>query len=716
MSQIPNPKVALIGNPNSGKSTLFNALTGLNQKTGNLPGVTVEQKTGFTKIPQDPSIEIQTQIIDLPGTYSLYPKSADEEIAFKVLCDPANPLHPDIVVIVVDAANLKRSLLLATQIIDLKIPALLALNMVDTLKAKGCIINIELLSQKIGIPVIPLNSRKKEGVEDLKKVIGDTIKNIELKNQASEAPAFRKEWGEATPLIKDIRSVVFTHSDYSAFQVACNVDKISFFDQHPEKKKAIKFVLQKHQPNIRDLQGKETIQRYQAITVLIKEVSTYNNKISVQLSQKLDAVFTHKFYGYLVFLAILFLIFQSVFSLAQYPMDFIEGVFAKLSSFTNTHMPTGMLNNLISQGIIPGISGIVVFVPQIALLFTFIAILEDTGYMARVSFIMDKPMRKFGLNGRSIIPIISSTACAVPSIMSTRTISNWKERMITIMVAPLMSCSARLPVYILLISLVIPSKMIFGILSLQGLVMMSLYLIGFIAAMGVAWIMKHLLKSKEQSFFVMEMPDYKLPDWKTIAITIFDKVKMFVLEAGKIILAISIILWVLSSFAPNNAFEKIDEKYKAAEYASTSPNELMAKIQSEKLENSYVGILGQKIEPVIAPLGFNWKVGIALITSFAAREVFVGTMSTIYSIGKSQDQLSLQEKMREDVNPQTGKTYYTLAVGVSLLLFYVFAMQCMSTLAIVFRETKHWKWPLIQFVYMTGLAYTISFIAFHFLK
>lgn len=716
MSKSQILKIALLGNPNSGKSTLFNALTGLSQKTGNHPGVTVEQKTGTTNIPNlsgrqasdKKESDTQVQIIDLPGTYSLYPKSADEEISCKVLCDPANVLHPDFIVIVVDAANLKRSLLLATQVIDLKIPTVLALNMVDTLKAKGCKINIELLSQKLGIPVIPLNSRKKEGIGELKEAIG--------KHPNISPSDFINIKQFNAPLIDEIRLLVHTNSHYAAFQVACNFDKISYFDQHSEKKQKIKEVIQKHKPNIRDLQGKETIQRYQAIAALVKKVTTYHNHASIELSQKLDAVFTHKIYGYLLFIGILFLIFQSVFSFAQYPMDVIEALFGQLSLWTSQHMPMGVLNNLISQGVIPGLSGIVIFVPQIALLFTFIAILEDTGYMARVSFIMDKPMRKFGLNGRSIIPIISSTACAVPSIMSTRTISNWKERVITIMVSPLMSCSARLPVYILLISLVIPNKFVLGIFNIQGMVMMGLYLIGFIAAMGVAWIMKHIIKSKEQSFFVMEMPDYKLPDWRTIGITILDKVKVFVIDAGKIIMAISIILWVLSSYAPGDRFSEIEKKYQGSEYSQSSEEELAANMQSEKLENSYVGILGKKIEPFIAPLGFNWKVGIALITSFAAREVFVGTMSTIYSIGEENTPSSLREKMLTDINPETGKGYYTLAVGISLLLFYVFAMQCMSTLAIVFRETRHWKWPLIQLFYMTGLAYAISFIAFQIMR
>jgi ferrous iron transport protein B len=709
------PKIALVGNPNSGKSTLFNALTGLHQKTGNLPGVTVEHKTGFLKI-KEGNNDRQFELIDLPGTYSLYPKSADEDISFNVICDPSNPLHPDMMVVVADAANLKRSLLLCTQIIDLKIPVILALNMVDTLKAKACSINIELLSKRLGIAVVPLNSRKTEGLDDLKKAINNHGKGFNnIKETQKEKADFIDIKSLIPEVINEIRLIVHTNSDYSAFQVASNLNRISYFDLHPEKKKKIQALLEKYKPNFRELQGKETILRYQAITDLVRECITYHARASVETTHKLDRICTHKILGYLTFILILFFIFQTIFSFAQYPMDFIENLFSNLALWFGNSFPQGVLNGLISQGIIPGMAGVVVFVPQIALLFTFIAILEDTGYMARVSFIMDKPMRKFGLNGRSVIPLISSTACAVPSIMSARTISNWKERIITIMISPLMSCSARLPVYVLLISLVIPNVTI-GIFSLQALVMTALYLTGFVAALGVAWIMKHILKSKEKSFFVMEMPDYKLPDWRTIGITLIDKVKAFVVDAGKIILAISIILWVLSSYAPGNAFEQIDKKYAHADFSNYSEQQLSSLIQAEKLENSYMGKLGKGIEPIIEPLGFNWKVGIALITSFAAREVFVGTMSTIYSLGNDESSSHLREKMGADINPKTGKSYYSLAVGVSLLLFYVFAMQCMSTLAIVFRETRHWKWPLIQFLYMTGLAYLVSWAVYNLLK
>ncbi len=701
-----NIKVALVGNPNSGKSTLFNALTGLNQKTGNFPGVTVDKKLGYIKYESGTIAEC----VDLPGTYSLYPKSMDEQVAFEVLCNPDNESHPDITIVVADASNLKRNLFLVSQIIDLKIPVILALNMMDMVEKEGDVIDTIRLSEKLGVKVIGISARSKEGVEALKEAILQPIPVpqydfIDIKKIAPE-------------LIEKVKSVVKVNSDFAAFQIVNNLNELSYFDHNRDKKIKIEdalntFIIDKNQ-----LQQKESVERYKVINRIVEECIAHTSAIKTEtFTHKLDTLLTHRIWGYVIFLMVLFFIFQAIFFLAAYPMDWIEALFVSISEFTSNAMPPGELNNLIVNGIIAGLSGVVIFIPQIALLFTFIAILEDTGYMARVSFIMDKMLRKFGLNGRSVIPLISGVACAVPAIMSARTISNWKERIITIMVTPLMSCSARLPVYTLLISLVIPENEKLGFFNYQGMILMGLYLVGFIAAIMAALVMKWILKAREKSYFIMELPVYRTPQWRNVGITIYEKVKIFLWDAGKIIVAISVILWFLSSHAPGNRLAEIDKKYEGhVIWKDMGEDVVNAKIASEKLEASYAGILGKSIEPAIAPLGFDWKIGISLVTSFAAREVFVGTMATIYSVGNTDNTQSIQDKMRAEINPETGLPKFTIAVGFSLLLFYAFAMQCMSTLAIVYRETKNIKWPLIQFLYMSALAYLASLLVYQLLK
>lgn len=701
--------VALVGNPNSGKSTLFNALTGLNQKIGNFPGVTVDKKTGQILLQHKDTL-VPATLIDLPGTYSLYPKSMDEQVAFQALCDPENEHFPDVTVLVADATNLKRSLFLCSQVIDLKIPVVLALNMFDLAEKQHIKIDIKQLSERLGVPVIKLNARKNEGIDELKKAIAVTThhsKNdiIQINKIAPEA-------------IEEIKKIVNVNCDFSAFILANNLNIISLVNLNSDKKIALQKLLDHHQFDSKKLQALESIERYKAISEIMDACVIQNvEKSGNTLTHKLDSLLTHRIWGYLIFLVVLFFIFQAIFTFAQIPMNIIEGLFLQLSSFASSHLPHGIATDLLVNGIIAGLSGIAVFIPQIALLFAFIAILEDTGYMSRVSFIMDKLMRKFGLNGKSVIPLISGVACAVPAIMSARNIGNWKERIITIMVTPLMSCSARLPVYTLLISLVIPPEAHYYFFNLQGLVLMALYLIGFIAALLSAWVMKFILRSHEKSYFIMEMPVYRVPRWKNVGLTMIEKVKVFLFDAGKVIIAISIILWVLSSYGPGNRFENIDKKYEYSKNSGTfSDEEINTLMAAEKLESSYAGILGKKIEPFIAPLGFDWKIGISLVTSFAAREVFVGTMSTIYSVGDEENTKSIREKMLAEVNPKTGLKVFTPAVGISLMLFYAFAMQCMSTLAVVYRETKHWKWPVIQFIYMGALAYLSSLLAYNLLK
>jgi len=700
-----NIKVALVGNPNSGKSTLFNALTGLHQKTGNFPGVTVDKKSGFAKLNEI----VTAEFVDLPGTYSLYPKSLDERVAFEVLCNKENPDHPDVTIIVADASNLKRNLFLVSQIIDLKIPVILALNMMDMVEKEGDIIDAIRLSEKLGVKVLGLSARNKDGVEVLKQALLQPLSVpqydfIDIKKIAPEA-------------IEKVKTVVKVKSDFEAFQIVNNLSDISYL-HNVELQIKITDALNTLIVDTNKLQSLESVERYKVINRIVEECITHKSAIKTEsFTHKLDSVLTHRIWGYAIFLVVLFFIFQTIFFLASFPMEWIESLFVMISELASDVLPKGELSNLIVNGIIAGLSGVVVFVPQIALLFAFIAILEDTGYMARVSFIMDKLMRRFGLNGRSVIPLISGVACAVPAIMSARTISSWKERIITIFVTPLMSCSARLPVYTLLISLVVPQDKNLGFFNYQGLILMALYLIGFVAAIGAAWVLKWILKAKEKSYFIMELPVYRTPQWRTVGLTIYDKVKLFLFDAGKIIVAISIILWFLSAHAPGNKFEEIDKKYQEHSFrGDLNQNEMDAKIASEKLEVSYAGMLGKSIEPAIKPLGFDWKIGISLITSFAAREVFVGTMATIYSAGNTDNTQTIREKMQAEKNPDTGLPKYSIAVGFSLMIFYAFAMQCMSTLAVVYRETKSWKWPTVQFFFMGLLAYVSSFIVYQLLK
>ena len=666
-SNLSHISVALVGNPNSGKSTLFNSMTGLHQKTGNYAGVTVDKHYGSYKHKNQ-----EFKVTDLPGTYSLYPKSLDEEVACRALLSADEKI--DVVVIVADASNLKRHLLLATQLIDLKMSCVLALNMIDEAAKNNTVIYYEELEKLIDIPVIPINSRSKEGIQELKEAITRAkISDTVFYNFEKQKQLF--------PQIDSYQTLI---------QLALDTKK--------------------EQPHaIKEFELNDNLHRFSKINYMVAKCIKQPEKLNKNLTQKLDTFFTHKVFGFAFFFLVLFVIFQFIFYVAEYPMTWIEEGFAYLMNTVAVSLPKGQLSDLLVNGVLAGISGIVVFVPQIALLFFFIAILEDTGYMVRASFILDKVMRKFGLNGKSVIPMISSVACAVPSIMSTRTITNWKDRMITILVTPLISCSARLPVYTLLISMMFAKDKSIGILNYQGVVLMGMYLLGFGAALLAALILKHVLKTTEKSYFIMELPVYRKPQWQTVAMLVFDKVKVFLFDAGKIILAISIVLWFLTSHSPGDAFEKLESN-------AVATNLSEADLNAQKLEASYAGILGKKMEPAIKPLGFDWKIGIALITSFAAREVFVGTMATIYSSGDSENTETLREKLIAEKNFETQLPAYSSAVCWSLMIFYVFAMQCMSTLATTYRETKHWKWPAIQLVFMTGLAYLSSLVVYNVLS
>ena len=698
--------IALVGNPNSGKSSLFNCLTGLNQKVGNFPGVTVDKKTGTVSLAPN----IDANIIDLPGSYSLYPRREDEWVSYRVMMGQDETLKADVVVAVADASNLKRNLLYCSQLIDLKIPVVIALSMMDLARSKGIKIDVASLERELGVPVVVINPRKNKGIAELKKTI------LLTSQQQYKAPLldFIDNKAAAPETINELKQHFPDLSDYAAIHYLINHENFSFNSAMQESVEQIEV---KNNFNPTKTQAEEILSRFNRIKQIMQLSVDEPGPLQKKLfTEKLDNVLLHRKWGYLIMLGVLFLLFQSVFWLAQYPMEWIDLGFLKLNQGLSSFLPENRWTDLLLNGIVAGLNGILVFVPQIMILFGLITLLEDSGYMARISFLSDKLMRSVGLNGKSVMPMISGFACAVPAIMSARNIENKKERLLTILITPLMSCSARLPVYTILIGLVIPNKNLLGFLNLQGLVMMGLYLLGLVMALVVSYVAKWFINIKEKSFFILELPTYRSPRWSNMITTMINKAKIFVFDAGKIIMIISLILWGLSSFGPGNTMQKITTQYEQRMAAPGADTVLLSReMQTEKLEHSYAGIMGKAIEPAIAPLGFDWKIGIALITSFAAREVFVGTMATLYSVGDGDEDLMLKEKMKEAKRPD-GSPVFNLASGLSLMVFYVFAMQCMSTLAVVKRETKTWKWPIIQLLYMTGLAYLMSWIFYQFLK
>jgi ferrous iron transport protein B len=696
--------IALVGNPNSGKTSLFNVLTGLNQKVGNFPGVTVDKKTGYTPLDNG----TVATLIDLPGTYSLYPRRADEWVAYKVLMDADEEIKPNIILLIADASNLKRNLLFCSQIIDLKYPVVVALTMMDLARKKGIEIDVQGLERELGVPVIPVNPRKNKGIAQLKKQLLQTAKHHFVPQKFD----FISNKELAADAIGNVQHVYPHLSDYAAIHYLINHENFSLSSENQDRIEQIEAA---HKFNPVKTQAEEIMQRYTRIKTVMKQNVVEPDPLQKKLfTEHLDNILLHRVWGYVILMIVLFLLFQSIFWLAQFPMDAIDWSFSKLTASLNNFLPQAWWSDLLINGLVAGLNGILVFVPQIMILFGLITVLEDTGYMARISFLSDKLMRKVGLNGKSVMPMISGFACAVPAIMSARNIENRKERLLTILVTPLMSCSARLPVFTILIALVIPGTYFWGFLSLQGLVMMGLYLLGTVMALIVSYVLKFFIQLKEKSFFILELPVYRAPRWKNVGITMVEKAKIFVTDAGKIIILISLLLWFLSSYGPSGRMNAVETKYTALlQQSSTAESKTLINKQynSEKLQNSYAGILGKTIEPAIKPLGYDWKIGIALITSFAAREVFVGTMATLYSV-EENDNSTLKQKMEGAVR-EDGTKVYTLPAGLSLMVFYLLAMQCMSTLAVVKRETRSWKWPAIQLVYMTGLAYFMSLLVYH---
>ncbi|MCS6795438.1 MAG: ferrous iron transport protein B [Raineya sp.] len=699
-------KIALIGNPNAGKTSLFNQLTGLNQKVANFTGVTVEKKTGTFTLPNQKKVFVT----DLPGTYSLYPKSADEQVVLDFLLDTQNPEKPDIILVVADASNLQRNLLLFSEVQSLGFPIILVLNMIDIAQKSGWEIDLSKLSALLQTPIVCTNSRSGEGIQELKQKITDFQKLT-----PKEPNSVLQTYQSFIPLFQEIAEKYHLPNIYWSNLYLHHYERLTFLKD--TDKQFFQTLQLKNNFHPLNLQAEETLERFREIEKITSQcIQKHEKPYNPQsFTRKIDKILLHPIWGYSSFLIVLLLIFTAIFQWAELPMNWIEQTFVSFQSFFKENLPSHFLTNLWTNGILAGISSVVTFIPQIALLFGFIAILEETGYMTRVMIMMDKIMRKFGLNGKSIVPLISGAACAIPAILATRNIDNPKERLITTLVVPLISCSARLPIYTVMIALIVPNKLLWGFLHYQALALLAMYLLGLLMAMFAAKVLNRFLPYQGNDYFIVEMPTYKMPRWKNVGITIFEKVKTFVIDAGKVIIVISVILWALASYSWGDNMEQAEKAVRMA-HPTLSEAELVPLINSARLESSFAGILGKTLEPIIEPLGFDWKIGISLITSFAAREVFIATMSVIYGLGDEGDEQSVRQKMATEINPKTGKPKYSLAVGFSLMIFYAFAMQCMSTFAVVWKETRSIRYPLGQLVFFNILAYLASWITYNLLR
>ncbi|TAF75036.1 MAG: ferrous iron transport protein B [Bacteroidetes bacterium] len=697
-------KIGLIGNPNCGKSTLFNQLTGLNQKTGNFAGVTIERKSGFFHLSDNQEVEL----IDYPGTYSIYPYSYDEKVVYDELLNAKFESQPDLYLAIVDASNLNRNLLLFSQLYDLGLPLVLVLNMMDVAEYKGFTFDIPKLKSYLpNVDIIKINAKNGENISELKQII---LQKINHKNVKNSSFSFYEMSTETTLICEELKSVLNLKNNYQSLVLLNESNNtslgLSVYQSDLENIKS------KHNFDCVRSKSHETISRYKKINEILNKCVQKTTQKNI-ITKKIDQFLLHPYFGFAFLIAVFFLVFQAIFSWALLPMDGIDFLFYAINGFIKNNFSESKWLDFLTDGLLAGIGGVLIFAPQIAILFFFIALLEESGYMARVIFLMDSLMKKFGLNGRSIVPLFSSAACAIPAMMSARNISHKKERLITIFIAPLISCSARIPVYTIIISLVIPHKYFIGFIDYQAVAMLSMYALGFITALISAFVLSKILKSDEKSFLILEMPDYKVPKIKNILVIMKQKVWSFISESGKIIIAISLILWILSNFGYSNNIENAEKniiaKYETGEEKNIA--EIDAKISSAKLEASYAGSFGKFIEPIIKPLGFDWKIGIAILTSFAAREVFVGTISTIYTIENQDDNQSIIEKLKS-VKDNNGNLFFNFARGMSLLVFYAFALQCMSTIAVSKKETGNWKIPLLQFIYFGFLAYFSSYLVY----
>lgn len=690
-------KIALVGNPNVGKSTLFNQLTGLRQKVGNYPGITVEKKTG-TFVAHD----TEYHVIDLPGMYGIHPSSLDEEVACQVLRDSNNPNHPELVVVIADPFHLARAIILYQQIREMGLAAIFVVNMIDAADESGLSIDKGKLAALLQTAVVFTDARSKKGLDELKSSLGSPLEDYDPTFSIPE---------EYTTVVTETKSRLALPDEYAAWLTLSQKNSLQLTG---EQRAELERLRSANNIKYHRLQVAETMSRYSVLDTKLEGITKDDASTPDNFTSRLDSFLTHPLWGYTVFFALILLIFQAIYAWSEPFMEGIENGFAWLAGSLSDALPEGPVSGLITDGIISGIGGIAIFIPQIAILFIFISLMEESGYMSRVVFLMDRWLRPYGLSGKSAVPLMSGVACAIPAVMSARTIENDKERLITILVTPFMTCAARLPIYIVIIGLIIPEGDFLGF-NLQGLVLFGMYLLGLLAALGSAWILKHLLKTNFKSFLILEMPTYRLPVLKNVLLTVWEKTWGFLWGAGRIILAISIILWVLGSFGIGEQFNNAEEIV-AAENPDADEEELSNLIASHKLEHSLLGNIGHAIEPGIRPLGYDWKMGIGLVSSFAAREVFVGTMATVYSLGSTDDESTIRERMAREINPRTGEPAYNFASGLSLLLFYAFAMQCMSTIAIVRKETDSWKWTAIQFGFMTGLAYLVAFITYQILS
>lgn len=672
-----NKQILLVGNPNVGKSTVFNLLCNKKQKTGNYAGVTVASHSGNYEYKGD-----NVEVVDLPGSYSVYPTSEDEAIFSKFLIEEQQNYAG--VVYVLEALSIKRGLLLFQQIQDLGIPVLLIVNQIDQAERRGISINLEELSKELVVRVLQANAKENLGIDELREAIFNNDFII------SDKISFEIPFEQKNLVFKFLEETK-EKNQYKIWTLLSSDTYLGNLKSVKEQmnEDAIKCLVPKR------LQTQETIRRYQNIDKIIAKVFSKKTQFKELLTEKLDKILVHQFWGYVVFAAILLFIFQMVFFIAAYPMDWIDSGTSWLAGFAGEHLPEGPINSLISNGIIPGIGGIVIFAPQIGVLLYFLYLLEDSGYMARVIFLMDRFLRPFGLNGKSIVPLVSGTACAIPAVMSTRNIENVKERLITILVTPFMTCSARLPVYSIIIALIIPDEF-FGGISYKALALMAMYILGFVTSLLASLILKKFIKNKGKSFLVMDLPTYKMPLFGYDFKLMLGKVWEFITGAGKIIFIVSILIWFFSYFGPTEKPEQFVDS-------------------DVKLENSYLAKMGKFIEPVIEPLGYDWKMGVGILTSFVAREVFVGTLSTLYSLDDSAPEGKIIDKMRHDTKPN-GEKVFNFATGISILFFYAFAMQCVSTLAVVYKETKSFKWTMAQLFGMSGLAYFASLIIYQILK